>query len=66
MAILLEQFQFPFLSDEIMTEAVVRLFLDETESCSFINAMGSGKDALSPENNLPIACGASKGDTFID
>ncbi len=35
------QVPFPFLSDEIVTKAVVRLLLCQAESRPFVNAMGS-------------------------
>src|SRR5271163_988070 len=40
------QIQLPFLSDEIMTEAMVGLLFDQPEARSFIDPVRGGKNAL--------------------
>jgi hypothetical protein len=65
MAVASGQFQFPLLPDEVMAEAAVRLFLDKSKARSFVDAMCGSKNALRPENDLPIACCAREADTFI-
>src|SRR5260370_26484325 len=64
-AIVSGQFQFPFLSNEILAETMMRLFFYQTEARSFVDAMRSDKNALGPENNLPIACCASETDALV-
>jgi hypothetical protein len=59
------QVQFPLLTNEIMTEAVVRLFLDKSKACLLVNAMCGSKNALGPENDLTIACCAREADAFV-
>ena len=61
----LGQFQFPFLANQVMAEAVMRLFFNQVEACMLVNAMRSGQNALGPENDLPIACCAGEPDTLV-
>jgi hypothetical protein len=63
--IISRQVQFPFLTNEIMAEAVVRLFLDKLKASLFVNAMCGSKNALRPENDLLIARCAREADTFV-
>ena len=58
------QVQFPFLSNEIVSEAVMRFFFHQAEAGSLINAMGSRQNALRPKNNFPITSTAGKADAF--
>jgi len=64
-AMVSDQFQFPFLSNEILAETMMRLFFYQTEARSFVDAMRSDKNALGPENNFPKACRASEVDALL-
>ena len=44
---------------------MMRLFLNQPKTCFFVDAMCRSKNALRPENNLPIACGAGEADAFV-
>jgi hypothetical protein len=54
------------LADEVLSEAVVRLFVDEFESRLLIDAVGSGENALRPERDFGVSGGARKADTFVN
>ena len=48
-----------------MAEAMMRLFFNQMETGSFVNAVRSGENALRPKNDLSIACCASETDALV-
>src|SRR5580704_6467888 len=49
------QLQFPFLTNQVVAEAMVRLFLYQPESGPLIDPVGSAQHTLRPENDLPVS-----------
>lgn len=49
-----------------MSEAVVRLLVDERESGLLVDVVGGGENALRPEGDFAVAGGAGELDALID
>src|SRR5205085_1072800 len=56
--------QLPRLADKVVTEAVVRLLLDQVEACPFVDVSGGLQHVGGPERDLAIAHLASEAHAF--
>jgi hypothetical protein len=50
----LGQGQFPGFTDQVLTEAMVGLFMDKPEPCFLINMPGRPQNAIRPERYFPV------------
>src|SRR5262245_63430650 len=64
--LLLAELQLPRLADELFSEGVVRLVLDELEAHALVDAAGGGEHPLGPERDLAVARLACKAQSFLD
>src|SRR5262245_7692064 len=60
------QLQFPCLGDEVVTEFVVRFFVNQLITCLFVDMTGGIQHTISPEHDLPVACLSGEALTFTD
>ena len=60
------QRQFPRLADEIVAEAHMRLFANQTETGILIDPPRAGENALRPERHRLVAARTSERDAFGD
>lgn len=49
-----------------MAKAVVRFFFDEAETCALVDTVGSGQDALRPEDDFAVSDRAGELYAFVD
>src|SRR5262249_59029074 len=56
----------PGLADEVDAKAVVRLFLDASETFGLIDAARSDEVALGPQRHFPVAFLARRADALLD
>src|SRR5215469_2792362 len=59
------QLEFPRLSNQILSETVMRLFAHQPEASGLIDSMCGRQNALSPESYPSVSGGSSEGDTFV-
>ena len=59
------QFQFPFLSNEVLAKAMMGFFLHQHESRLLDRSVRRGQHALRPQNDLAVPCRASETDAFV-
>src|SRR5215211_4742418 len=59
------QHQLPGLADEIMPEAVVRLFVDEPEAHPFIDTARGAQHVIRPQRDLPVTGLSGEADAFF-
>ena len=60
------QFPSPVLTDQIVTEAVVGLLLDELEPGPFVEPSGVHEDVVRPEHDLLVAGASSEPQALLD